>query len=705
MIGYCWLKMENNCLETADWSADRTSAGIDALQLPSPNGTRIGKIPNALRRIAWLLLLSAMALGLQATNVDSLRRVVHALPKDTASVIQIVKITGQLRGEGSPEAEEFGKMAIDMAKGLAYPKYAGEANMALGLVYSYHNNYEAALRCFNTAENHFREANSEPGIAKTNLNMGALYLGRKNYDVAQQHLLVAKEIVDRLGITRYKCSVNANLAIILAANKRYPAALSLYMENLKILENQEDSLQLANTYCNIGFVYDEQQRYDEGLKYFQKAYEIAIAAEGGLYYEGGYALQNMISSLIKLGRLPAAEKQLATLWPIARRSGSAQLIADTYHASADLHAGIGDYQQAYRDFEAYVQLKDSLVNEDQNAKLAAMQTEYEILKRDATIASIEQESIIIKATQQRQAADASRQSFLIIILAILGGSLLIAFAIMVFIMVSRNRVLGALKSSHRLIEDQHREIELQNNALKLQNERLEDLNREKDGLVGIVAHDLKSPMNKALALSELLQIQGPLNEDQLRSVSMMGKVASAGNDLIRDLLDLNAIEHPDTDLRPEHVDLAALLHELEVGYEGEARRKDLRMHFQIAADLPSLRCDRKSLVRVMDNLISNAMKFSPRGLAIHVKAYAGQNGELSLEVADEGPGISPSDQEKMFKKFQRLTARPTGGENSTGLGLAITQALVHKLGGEIDLHSKLGAGARFVVKLPAGPQG
>ena len=129
-------------------------------------------------------------------------------------------------------------------------------------------------------------------------------------------------------------------------------------------------------------------------------------------------------------------------------------------------------------------------------------------------------------------------------------------------------------------------------------------------------------------------------------------------------------------------------------------RKDLRMHFQVAPGLPALDCDRKALVRVMDNLISNAMKFSPRGLAIHVRAYTERPGALSLEVADQGPGISPADQEKMFKKFQRLSARPTGGENSTGLGLAITQALVHKLGGEIAVYSQVGDGARFVVQLP-----
>ena len=106
------------------------------------------------------------------------------------------------------------------------------------------------------------------------------------------------------------------------------------------------------------------------------------------------------------------------------------------------------------------------------------------------------------------------------------------------------------------------------------------------------------------------------------------------------------------------------------------------------------------LIRIaINNLLSNALKFSPAQTTIEMEA-AQVEGRIHFAVRDEGPGISAEDQKKLFKKFQRLGASPTGGESSTGLGLAITKALVEKLGGTIEVRSQLGEGTIFVVQLP-----
>jgi signal transduction histidine kinase len=625
-----------------------------------------------------------------------------SLPVDTTSVMAIVKMSQLARGDGQPEAKEFAEAGVDMARSIGDPRYLGEALCCLGLTLSFQGDYESALKTNIEAEQAFKKIAYEPGIVRAIMNSAVVYLNRHNYDIAKRQLLEAQEIVDRLNLEKFKVNINTNLAIIYTEEKQFDKALALHQHSLLLLEKNNDPLKLSVCYTNIGYVYDQQKRYAEALPYFEKAFDKAKESVGGLYYEGAFALQNIVATLLELNRLPEAERRLAELWPIAREANSANLLAEVYRTSARLNKKLGNYQRAYTDFERYTVLHDSLINEDQNIRVADLQKEYDILKRDATIARIEQETAVLKAAQTLQNQDTKRKSVFIWGLAILGILLLIALVVMILVMHSRNAALTELRSNQALIETQHREIDLQNQALKLQNERLEDLNREKDGLVSIVAHDLKSPMNKALALSELLKLQGDLNEDQLRSVQMMGKVASAGNDLIRDLLDLNAVEDPDMHVKLELVDIAQLWHEIEVGFGGEASRKAIVLHFEAAADLPKTFCDRKALSRVMDNLVSNAMKFSPRGRQVWVRAARLGAMRLRLEVADEGPGISTEDQQKLFKKFQRLSARPTGGENSTGLGLAITQALVHKLGGEISLHSKLGEGATFVVELPIG---
>jgi signal transduction histidine kinase len=666
---------------------------------------QVVKCIHAVRRgvVAALLCLGSIGASAQAANVDSIRQVAAALPIDTASVMAVVKLSQQLRSEGHEEAEELAQRAVDMAQSIGDPRYIGEAMTCMGLVHGFRNNYDLALRWYLDAEKNFATADYEPGIAKCHLNIAAVYLARLNYDIAKRHLLIAQEIVERLDIAKYKVSINTNLAIIYTEEGQYDEALKLHEASLGLLADGQNLLQRSVCYSNIGYLYDKQSRPADAYGYYQKAYEAAMQDGGGRYYEGGFALLNMINALVLMERLPQAVAELQHLWPIATKSGSPLLIAETHRAAARIHARAGNHRQAYADLEQFVVINDSLKNVDMNTRMAALQKEYDILKRDMTIAKIEQESASMRAREQEQAKQSRVQVVYIVVLAVVGALFLVAFGIMVFAMYSRSRVLDKLRASYDRIRDQNQEIETQNMALKRQNDHLEDLNREKDGLVGIVAHDLKAPLNKALALSELLRLQGSLNDDQLRSVGMMGKVASAGNDLIRDLLDLNTVEQPDVALQPEQVDLVELLQELEAGYAGEAQRKAIVLQFELAAGLPKIYCDRKALIRVMDNLLSNAIKFSPRDRAVHVRARLADAGTVCLQVADQGPGISREDQQKMFKKFQRLSALPTGGENSTGLGLAIAKALTQKLGGTIQLESTVGRGATFSLCLPLQP--
>jgi signal transduction histidine kinase len=109
--------------------------------------------------------------------------------------------------------------------------------------------------------------------------------------------------------------------------------------------------------------------------------------------------------------------------------------------------------------------------------------------------------------------------------------------------------------------------------------------------------------------------------------------------------------------------------------------------------------DRAAVMQVLDNLISNALKYSPPNTTVHVHALPEKDG-IVINVRDEGPGISETDQKKLFQKFTRLTARPTGGESSTGLGLAIVKKLAEAMAGSIQCHSALGSGSAFVLRLP-----
>ena len=114
----------------------------------------------------------------------------------------------------------------------------------------------------------------------------------------------------------------------------------------------------------------------------------------------------------------------------------------------------------------------------------------------------------------------------------------------------------------------------------------------------------------------------------------------------------------------------------------------------------NMNTDKSYLSRILDNLISNAIKFSPHGTSMKVEASL-ENGGIRFSVRDQGPGFSEADKKDLFKKFKKLSARPTGGESSNGLGLAIVKILVDRLGGKIQLNSAQGQGSEFIITIPS----
>ncbi len=262
-------------------------------------------------------------------------------------------------------------------------------------------------------------------------------------------------------------------------------------------------------------------------------------------------------------------------------------------------------------------------------------------------------------------------------------------------------VLWFIIFSGMLLYINNQSIKLNHSTLLIgeQKEELVKLNKEKDGILGVVAHDLRSPINNIQGLTQLLESIN-LKEDEPkpyfdRIKSSIGQM----HQLINDLLDISNFQNAETiSLHVEEVNIDALLAELLEVAEKDAEPKQQKLTINATKGL-LLSTDRFLLWRVLENLISNAIKFSPEGKAISVGAKK-INNAIEFTIHDEGPGFSEEDKQKMFRKFQKLSAMPTGGEHSTGLGLSIVKMIVDKLGGSIRVESKMGEGSCFYVKIP-----
>ncbi|MBX3730965.1 MAG: hybrid sensor histidine kinase/response regulator [Verrucomicrobiae bacterium] len=234
-------------------------------------------------------------------------------------------------------------------------------------------------------------------------------------------------------------------------------------------------------------------------------------------------------------------------------------------------------------------------------------------------------------------------------------------------------------------------------ALKAARDRLRQLAEDKDELLGVLAHDLKGALGCILMSSQLLVERAEADPKLHRLSHNILETADRTLAFVELFLSNTAVEHA-LALEPAAVRFGELAAEVVREQTATARFKQLKLRLEPPVSDPVVLADRVALRQVLDNLIGNAVKFSPPGRSIWV-TFATDAGHAECRIRDEGPGFTPEDRTRMFRRYSRLSARPTGNEPSTGLGLSIVKKLMRSLGGELRCDSEAGRGATFTVRL------
>jgi hypothetical protein len=232
-------------------------------------------------------------------------------------------------------------------------------------------------------------------------------------------------------------------------------------------------------------------------------------------------------------------------------------------------------------------------------------------------------------------------------------------------------------------------------------QQLVELDRLKSKFLGMAAHDLRSPIGiiKSYVQLFLSGYVGALTESQRDVLQRMDKTSETMLDLINDLLDVTAIEAGQLDLKTREVDLASFLEECRTMNALLANAKSIEVVVELEPDLPPVVMDPDRINQVLNNLISNAIKYSFPNTLITLRARV-TGDEAAIAVQDQGQGIPESELPKMFTEFGKTSVRPTGGERSIGLGLAIVKRIVEAHGGRIWVESQVGVGSTFTFTLP-----
>lgn len=232
-------------------------------------------------------------------------------------------------------------------------------------------------------------------------------------------------------------------------------------------------------------------------------------------------------------------------------------------------------------------------------------------------------------------------------------------------------------------------------------QRLVEIDAQRSALLGVVAHDLRNPVGVVRGFAHLMRREkyGPCTTAQAEALDRIVAGCDGMLSMVSDLLDVAAIEAGHLRLRTAPLRLGAWLASAIETERLLAEAKGIRIDLDMDAVLPSVNSDAARLSQVLSNLVSNAVKFAPPGSVVTVRARGGE-GVVTIAVTDQGPGIPAVELDRLFKPFGRASVRPTAGEPSTGLGLAICRRIMAALGGSVMVDSHVGQGSTFTITLP-----
>lgn len=237
--------------------------------------------------------------------------------------------------------------------------------------------------------------------------------------------------------------------------------------------------------------------------------------------------------------------------------------------------------------------------------------------------------------------------------------------------------------------------------LEIQRKHLKALNDLKNEFLGMAAHDLRNPISEIMGASSLLLQHSDKIEDE-EKIELLDMIQRSSNfmlNLVNDLLDISTIEAGKLELEMSKNDYIEFVENILSLNRIIAKQKDITIETEYGENIPQIQFDKTRITQVINNLVSNAIKFSNEGTKITVKIETDQDSVIT-KVIDQGPGIPGNELTKIFAEFQKTSVKASKGERSTGLGLAIAKKIVEKHGGKIGVKSEVGKGSAFYFLLP-----
>lgn len=622
--------------------------------------------------------------------------------------------------------------ALELSKEIGDPLTEANVHNELGNTYLSIEDYPEALRNYLLALKIRQSYGKDEDIARTMVNIALVYRRLGLFRNAQKYMSEAKGLVENLDTKPdLKIYIYQNMGNVYYDRKQFTEAINSYQKALELSEKKGDDLQVTRVLRNIAQAYLDSNKPSKARNTITQAIKIALRSNqnqilADLYNtlgnierhdnnldlalthyttaKGKYK-QNLNADgealcLRKIGEIHSlqgkyndARANINQSIRIGKTIGNPYLVLLGTLALSEVEKAQGKFQNALTLYQKYVYLKDSI----ENAKLnesnidAYINLELDKTKTEIKLIEAEVEALRTKAELDRERINKQKAQRNFLITAII---FLLFIALGVFYLFNQKKNLA------RLQREKYEEEERINQKLTQYQAELEQNIKTKDKLFSIIAHDLRSPFTALVGLSEILSTKiDEFSPSEVKEISShIHQSASNVLALTENLLSWARSQTGKLTLNPAYINVCELiLKAVEVSLL-PAREKGITIETNCDRSVNAF-ADYDTLLTIIRNLISNAIKFTPSGGKILVQALS-DNQKVKINVTDTGVGISPENLKNLFK-LDGFTTKGTNSESGTGLGLMLCKEFTEANRGTIDVSSTLGKGTTFTITLPS----
>ncbi len=641
----------------------------------------------------------------QAATIENIARVHRDLGDfNEASLcllkaIEIRKVLGDLRGIASVYNDmgnlqsEQGRYADALKHFLSSLKIRQELNLepevarsltSIGLTYSRLKSHLKAIKYFQQALELIPEKTDPLGKAYVYILLGNTQ--RENLDPtnALESYSKALEYRSKTSNTLQIAQANRSIANAYSDIENFSLARLHLNQALTLLNSINDEKTSGEILNELGNIAVKEGKSTQAIDFFQRALNIFSKFDDSS--RKGLCFRKIGEIQTELGNFSDAFENLNNALSIGYKTENWKLVELTHLALNGYYAAKGNYKEALQNYQLHIRIRDSLQNLVQQEAIWQARLDLELVEKSEEIKKIEGEVEYLRNEAKVKSIQLKQQKLIRNFLAIISLSILILALVSAY--------------SFWTIRRNNKQLQLTNSMLAQSQSELQQNIQTKDKLFSIIAHDLRSPFNAILGLTDILSTQArTMSGEKVQELSrIINDTSLKLLNLIDNLLHWSRSQTGRLNLNPQKIPLGQLVAEVVDILTVQAGNKGVIIENRVDSRITAF-ADYDTISTVIRNLISNAIKYSLKNGVVAISAFPAAEMVL-VTISDNGVGIDPENIGKLFRVNENITTKGTNQESGTGLGLIICKEFIEKNGGTISVDSKLNEGTRFTISLP-----